>query len=101
MMELLIALCVIAFVVSLVFGVTWLLTSDSAALRWARIKGGRLIYIRPAKGNRFADSFYTVATVDPFGDLVAFKNPRSKSGRITLNDDGTGDLYGPIEWIDA
>jgi len=89
-------------IVSAWLGVMWLIwafCSEPGYILRARLAGKRRIYVKH-KG-RNSDSFYTIAHEDPFGDLIAYRYPHTKKRQIRLEHDGTGECYGPIEWIDA
>lgn len=65
-----------------------------------RARGYRRIYCKRRSGDR-GDGWYTWASVDPFGELTAYRHHSAKIGAMDLKEDGTGYYCGEIEWIDA
>lgn len=90
---------VFAFVLSLnLLGM--LLLIDPIQIACQRLLGRRRIWVEGASYDS-QDDFYTIIRVSPTGKMWAYRYVATRTGKVSLKEDGTGEYCGSIRWIYA
>lgn len=74
-------------------------TTETGAILFARLTGKKIIVIEGVSSAIKGNVWRSPISVTPLtGQMTAWRYPATQIGKVTLNEDGTGEYCGDVVW---